>query len=165
MAKISWPVLIFLCWASSFIACSSIKKKAVQFYLSGLRDQKAEKAIFLSPPSPYKKQSHPVLDALWWNPQAASSISYFSSCSKVQKSLEEFQKNAIPQRLKLIQKTTSQKNVYSVLLDPQKKTYSGVWTTKKGDCLFNINLVSPSRASFKKEELVFKALIKGFLQK
>ena len=166
MIKIFWLSLVFAGGALFATSCSSIKKRAFSVYLRSFQDKKANKIRFLPPPSPYERQSHPALDALWWNPQSGSSISYFSSCSKVQKTLEEFQKTAFPQssQYKLLKKLQSKKSLYSVLEMPHahQKTYSGIYTIKKGQCYFNINLVADSYPSFEKEEPVFKTFIKSF---
>ena len=150
----------------SIVACSSIKKNLVSSYLSQFKDQKMEEVKYLSPPAPYQKKNHSILDALWWNPETRSSISYFSSCSKISKALEEFQKDSFPQtsNYKTLKTIRLKKSLYSLLeishLD--QKTYSGIHTIKKGNCYFNINLVSNSRASFKKENPTFKTFIKSF---
>ena len=46
--------------------------------------------------------------------------------------------------------------------DTNKKTYSGIYTIKKGKCYFNINFVAGSQASFEAEEPVFKSFIRNF---
>ena len=158
--------MAFAGWTLFSTGCSSIKKRAFSVYLKSFQDKKANKVKFFPPPSPYEKQSHPVLDALWWNPQSRSSISYFSSCSKVKKTLEVFQKAVFPQnsQYKLLKKLQSKGGLYSVLemRHAKQKTYSGIYTIKKGQCYFNINMVADSYPSFEKEEPVFKTFIKGF---
>lgn len=166
MVKISWLGLTFIGLALFSTGCSSLKKRALGLYLKNFKDKKAETAQFSPPPPPYKEQKHPVLDALWWNPQSASSISYFSSCSKLQKTLQEFQKDSFPQngQYKLLKNTRLKKGLYSILeiINSDQKTYSGIYTIKKGQCLFNINLVTGSYAVFSKEEPVFKAFVRSF---
>ena len=165
MVKISRLSLALIGWALFSTGCSSIKKRSLNIYLRTFQDKKAEGLIFSPPPSPYEKQNHPVLDALWWNPQTESSISYFSSCSKIQKTLEEFQKDSFPQdtQYKLLQKLQLQGELYSILeiSNSRQKTYIGIYTIKKGQCYFNINLVASSYSSFKKEEPLFKTFTKG----
>ena len=166
MEKHSWLKWIFGGLALFSISCSSVKKRAFDFYLRGFQDQKAEGVEFFPPPLPYKKQAHPTLDALWWNPQSGSSISYFSNCSKVQKTLEKFQNDSFPQnsQYKILKKNRTKNSLYSILeiLESPHKTYIGVYTIKKGQCYFNINLVTSSHPSFEKEESLFKTFIKGF---
>lgn len=148
------------------IACSSIKKTALSFYLKGFQDKKAEEVSYISPPYPYEKQKHPVLDALWWNPRSRNSISYFSSCSKTEKTLDDFQMASFPENAvyKFLKRLKSKKSLYSILeiSYPHQKTYSGIYTFKKGRCCFNINFVASSQTSFHEEESVFKAFIKNF---
>ena len=151
-------------------ACSSLKKSAVNFYLMRFQDKKAENVKYLPPPRPYEKQSHPVLDALWWNPQSKSFISYFSSCSKVPGTLKDFQMSSFPEKgeYKLLESVSTQKGLYSVLEMlgvKNKKTYTGIYTLKQGKCYFNINLVTSSQTAFKAEEMTFKAFVKGFRPK
>ena len=161
--------LFFLSFASLAlisISCSSIKKKALNFYLKSFQDQKADEIKYLPPPYSYKKQKHPVLDALWWDPKSKSSISYFSSCSTIHKTLEDFQKSSFPEagEYKLLESFKTKKNLYSILeiFGTNQKTYSGVYTVKKGKCYFNINFVAGSKANFEAGEPVFKAFIKSF---
>ncbi len=135
----------------------------------GFQDKKAEAVRYNPPPYPYKSQQHPVLDALWWNPQTRNSISYFSSCSKAKKSLENFQKASFPEdvKYKILKSLKSKKRLYSVLeiSNTNQKTYSGIYTMQKGECYFNINFVSGSQEAFKKGEVVFKTFIQGFHSK
>ena len=165
MIKNSWLNWAFVGLVSFSIGCSSIKKRAVGIYLKNFRDKKAENIEFLPPPAPYEKQTHSVLDALWWNSHSQSSISYFSSCSKVKKTLEIFQKDSFPQdsQYKILKQSQSKESLYSVLevSESQQKTYIGIYTIKKRECYFNINLVAASLSSFEKEESVFKTFIKG----
>ena len=157
--------LIFLSGAFFLTACSSIKKKALNIYLSGFQDKKAEKKV-PAPPLPYKKQKHPALDALWWNPQSKSSISYFSACTKAQKTLREFQNEAVPAEGKydILKESVSEKNLYLLLEmnGSDQKSRAGIYTFREGNCYFNIQLVADSASSFNKEEPVFKAFIKSF---
>ena len=166
MLRVCLFFLSFTSIAFFSISCSSIKKKASNFYLSGFQDKKADKVKYLPPPYPYKKQGHPVLDALWWNPKSKSSISYFSSCSTAHKTLEDFQRSSFPEdgEYKLLENFKTKRNLYSVLeiFGTNQKTYSGIYTLKKGKCYFNINLVAGSKTDFEAEEPVFKTFIKGF---
>ena len=144
--------------------CSSVKKKALGIHLENLKDKKAEKVHYLEPVAPYQKQEHPVLDAFWWNSEKNSSISYFSNCSKIQKTLKQFQKESFPSNAIILESSKTKNSLYTLLEIPHlnKKTYSGVHTLKKRNCYFNINLVTSSPTSFKTEELIFKIFIKNF---
>ena len=42
------------------------------------------------------------------------------------------------------------------------QTYIAVYTLKKKDCLFNINLLAPSKKIFQEEDAVFQDFIQGF---
>ena len=163
MKKIFCLSLVF--WAFSLVSCSSIKKKAVGFYIDQLKDKKAETVYFEKLPLSYKKEEHPVLDALWRN-EDLSSISYFSSCSKVPKKLENFQSSTYPSGYKQISSSKQENSLYSVLELSQSqsspKTFMAIYTTRIKDCYFNINLVAGSLSSFKKEEPLFKKFIKSF---
>lgn len=166
MANILWQGLVCAV-LTLFLGCSSLKKRVVGAYLKGFQDTKARAVMVSPPPSPYERQDHLVLDTLWWNPKAGSSISYFSSCSKIQKSLKEFQKNSFPQnsKYKILKIVTSEAGLYSILelsSSNREKAYTGIHTMKKGSCWFNINLVTSSKASFKAEEPIFKQFIKEF---
>lgn len=166
MVKIFWRGFVLTVLVLFSISCSSLKKRAFGFYLKKFHDKQAKNMALSPPPLPYERQDHPVLDAMWWNPRSESSISYFSSCSKIQKTLEEFQKSAFPQnsRYKILKTVLSKDGLYSILEIRQsaQKTYTGVHTVKKGSCWFNINLVAPSRSSFEGEERVFKKFIRDF---
>jgi len=166
MTNVSWQGLILPAIVLFTMGCSSIKKQALGQYFKTLKDKKLE-LISFSPPAPYKKQRHSVLDGLWWNSQSKSSISYFSSCSQVRRTLWEFQKSSFPEnkQYKILTKKHFKNGLYSVLemsYSPEKKTYTGVYTTRKDLCWLNINLVASSYSSFKKEEEVFKKFIRGF---
>ena len=166
MLKNSFVYLALLGFAFFSIGCSSIKKRALNLYLGGFQDKKAERMHYLPPLPPYQEQNHPVLDALWWNPQSKSSISYFSSCSKVQQTLKEFQTDSFPQnsQYKILKSFESKESLYSILeiFNSSQHTYSGIYTLKARGCYFNINLVASSYSSFEKEEPVFQTFIKGF---
>ncbi len=166
MTKSFWLSLAIVGLTGFLPACSSIKKKALSFYLGRFQDQKAEEIHFIPPSAPYKKQSHPVLDGFYWNALTKSSISYFSNCSKVQKTLEEFQKDSFPQTTpyKLLKQLKDKNGLYSILQisNSSQAVYSGVWTIRQKKCLFNINLVAGSLISFEKEEPVFKKFVKSF---
>ena len=156
--------LAVLLLASSFISCSSIKKKALASYLKAFKDKKAEGVFYVEPQSPYQKQTQAALDTFWWNPKTKSSISYFSSCSQIQRTLKKFQEEALPLNAIILTSSKTKDGLYTTLEIPHfdQKTYSGVHTLKKGNCYFNINLVSSSLAFFKKEEPIFKSFIKSF---
>lgn len=169
MLRILLFALSFTGMVLSVAACSSIRKTALNFYLKGFQDKKAEEVKYIPPPYPYEKQKHPILDALWWNPKSRNSISYFSSCSKTEKTLNDFQMASFPENTpyKFVKRLKSKKSLYSVLeiSHPHQKTYSGIYTVKKGKCCFNINFVASSQSSFNAEESIFKAFIKDFQPK
>ena len=148
------------------ISCSSVKKQAVSLYLDRLKDKKAENVRFEPLPLTYKRKDHAVLDALWWNEDLKTSISYFSSCSKALKNLENFQTSAYPSGYKRIRVSKKPNSLYSVLEVSQSqssaKAVMAVYTTRIRDCYFNINLVAGSLSSFEKEEALFKKIIKNF---
>ena len=101
MIKNSWLSLALVALALFCASCGSIRKRALHLYLKRFQDQKA-KSVKLSPPaSPYEKQSHPVLDALWWNPLSKSSISYFSRLFRGAKKLRRFSKRGFSPKPKL----------------------------------------------------------------
>ena len=159
--------LFFIAGLMGLAACSSLKKQIVNAYLSDLQEEKAKNVNFNPPPAPYRKESHPSLDALYWNPETSSSISYFSSCGQVPTSLSEFQRSAFPKEEGSFKvKTQVFKNhLYSTLEishSGSAKTHSAVHSFKKGDCLFNLNLVSSSLETFEAEEPLFKSFIKHF---
>ena len=159
MAKIFWLGL-----ALFLTNCLAIKKRAYTIRLKSLMDKRAEGVKFSPPPHPYTKQSHPVLDALWRNEQKASSISYFSNCSKIQKTLKDFQRDSFPPKYKIIKETQLKEALYSILeISPphQTKSHIGIYTMKKKSCWFNFHLMAGSYESFKKEEPVFKTFLQG----
>ena len=163
MARVFW-----LCFVFTVLSCSYLKKKTLKAYLSRFQDKKAERVYLKQLPSSYQKQAHPHLDALWWNEDLKSSISYFSSCSKRPKNLQEFQISTYPPQYKRIQFSKKSGALYSVLEVPQlnnKKTYMAVYTVQKKNCYFNLNLVAGSLSFFKSEEPLFKEFIKSLSYK
>ena len=133
--------------------------------MAQFKDKKAEQVYFENLPVDYKKQQHPVLDSLWWNESLQSSISYFSTCSKVSRSLESFQASSYPSKYKRISVSKTDNSLYSLLEISQsdsEKIYMSIYTIKKKDCYFNINLVAGSIDSFNKQEPLFKKFIKSF---
>ena len=159
MARVFWLCLVF-----TVLSCSYLKKKTLNAYLNQFQDKKAEQVYFKKLPPSYQKQAHPDLDALWWNEELKSSISYFSSCSTLPKSLEEFQSSTYPPKHKRIQFSKEFGALYSVLEASHSnrgKTYMAVYTVQKKNCYFNINLVAGSLSSFKAEEPLFKEFIKS----
>ena len=122
---------------------------------------------FKAPPPSYQKKAHKTLDAVWTDEQKGSSISYFSSCSKVSQSLEVFQVSSYPRRLnyKMIQRVKKPDSLYSVLEishSKDDKSYVAVYTMSQMDCFFNLNLTVPSKELFNQEEPVFKKFIQKF---
>ena len=122
---------------------------------------------FKALPSAYQKKTHKTLDAVWIDEQKGSSISYFSSCSKVPKSLVVFQASSYPRRLnyKVIQRIKQPDSLYSVLEishSKDNKSYAAVHTMSQADCFFNLNLTAPSKKLFDQEESVFKNFIQNF---
>ena len=163
MLKIFRLSLVF--FIITALGCSYLKKKAFNNYLVQFQDKKVEGVYFDKLPEAYKRQNHSTLDVLWWNNNLKTSISYFSSCSKVKKSLESFQTASYPLHSKRIKFSKTADSLYTVLEASQKKnnkTYMAVYTTQKKNCYFNINLVAGSLSSFKKEEPLFKQFINSF---
>ena len=158
-----WALLI----AAFFLlpACSSLKRSAVEAWMGGARDRQAQKVRFAPPAPPYEKRPHGDLDALWWNPKAQSSLSYFSSCSSAPRSWEAFQKASLPvgEGVRLIKSERRDKGLYSLIeiSSAGQKSQSAVYTTGKGSCLFNLNLVSPP-AHFEEQLVLFEAFIQNF---
>lgn len=141
------------CFFMFLTACSVLKKQAIDIYLSSAKDQKAELSSFKAPPPIYEKKSHQTLDALWSHKTLQVSISYFSSCSKLNQSLKAFQSSAYPQNLsyQLIQSDNQWGGLYSVLKFSDSDSYIAIHTKKKGDCYVNLNFVAPSKSSFDSE--------------
>ena len=161
--RIFWQGLILCVFTGS--GCSSLKKQAVSNYLGQFQDKKASGVYFEKLPQGYQRQAHSALDELWWNESLNSSISYFSSCSKWPKNLEDFQTSTYPLKYKRIQFSKKADRLYSVLEVSQSqnnKTYMAIYTLQKKNCYFNINLVVHSLSSFKSEEPLFKKFIKSF---
>ena len=147
-----------------FTGCSVLKKQAIDMYLSSAKDQKAELFTFKAPPFPYQKKKHPTLDALWSHKDLQVSISYFSSCSKLNQSLKAFQSSAYPQKLsyQVLESSLSSTGLYSVLKIPDPESYIAIHSKKKGDCYVNLNFVAPSKSSFDSELKNFQQFIKHF---
>ena len=163
MVKIFWLNLVLL--AFTVLGCSYLKKKALSAYLDKYKDKKAMQVYFEKLPSAYHRQDHPALDALWWNDNLKTSISYFSSCSKLLKNLESFQVSTYPPTYKRTQFSKEADSLYSVLelsQSQKSKTYMAIYTTQKKNCYFNINLVAGSLSAFQKEEPLFKKFINSF---
>ena len=161
MVKFFWLGLV--CWAFA-PGCSYLKKRAFNTYLKQFQDKKADSVHFNKLPSSYKRQNHPALDALWWNDSLKTSISYFSSCSDLPKSLETFQTSTYPPKYNRIQFSKTKDSLYSILelSQAQKdKVYMAIYTTQRKQCYFNVNLVANTFSSFKKEEPLFKKFIKS----
>ena len=147
-----------------FTGCSVLKKQALDMYLSSAKDQKAELFQFKAPPPAYEKKKHPTLDALWSHKDLQVSISYFSSCSKLNQSLKAFQSSAYPQKLKyqLTKSLPQWDGLYSVLKIPDPESYIAIHSQKKGDCYVNLNFVASSQEEFDSELKNFHQFIKHF---
>lgn len=154
------PFIICL-FSLSLISCASIKKQAVNLYLNKLKDTKAKQVSYPRLPYRYVKQNHVVLDAFWWNKKNKSSISYFSSCPKVSQNLKAFQSQSFPKNAIIIKHVKTDKHLYA-FLKLKQSIHIGIYTLQIKNCYFNINLVSPSLKSFKKEQDVFKSFVKEF---
>ena len=157
--------LSLVLWVFTVSGCSYLKKRALNVYLNKYKDKQAEQVHFEQLPTAYHQQAHPTLDALWWNDGLKTSISYFSSCSKLPKNLESFQTSTYPPTYMRIQFSKMADSLYSVLEVSQSqnnKTYMAIYTTQKKNCYFNINLVAGSLSAFKKEEPLFKKFIESF---
>ena len=182
MPKIYSIVLSFLLTLFSLSSCTALKKRAIKSYLKKTEeDLKAVPFQLKAPLYPYLKQKHDVLDAFWLHKEKGSSISYFSSCSPILRSLKAFQTSSYPSDLKykVLKRLKKKDSFYSVLGIQQRdsegdsgsqgndtqqefQTYIAVYTLKKKDCLFNINLLAPSKKIFQEEEAVFQDFIQGF---
>jgi len=159
-------------------SCSTFKKQMIASYLKKTEDSKAFNLNFKEPPFPYVQQKHQVLDAFWLNKKKGSSLSYFSSCSHIPRSLKAFQSSSYPSDLdySLLKRVKKPDSIYSVLsLKPAKndednqqpkalsfQTHIAVHTFKKQNCFFNINLVAPSQKLFEEELPLFQNFIKNF---
>ena len=141
-------------------SCATIKKMVFKSRLEAVKEKPAEDVSF-KPPQNYELKEHEELDALFWNEDQKSSISYFSNCSKVEKSLEEFQKSSFPENAKIRNQKKEKNQIYTIL-ENKDQTYIAISSFKKKDCLFNLNLVTPDRETLIKEEATFKAFIKSF---
>ena len=89
-----FPILALL---GCLVSCSYLGKRVFKFKLSRLKDTRADKVFFSPPPFPYKEEMSQKLDKLWKNTEDQSSISYFSSCTKINEnlSLQEIQQNVL----------------------------------------------------------------------
>ena len=78
-------------------SCSYLQKQFVQFRLARLKDSKARRVTYIPPPFPYKLGKSEKLDKLWRHTEDQSSISYFSSCSEINKdfSLDKIQEDIL----------------------------------------------------------------------
>ena len=143
--------------------CSVLKKQAIDMYLSSAKDQKAELNFKALPPI-YEKKKHQTLDALWSHKNLKVSISYFSSCSKLNQSLKAFQSSAYPENLnyQIIESSNRWGGLYSVLKILDSNNYIAIHTQKKGDCYVNLNFVSPSKSSFDSQLKSFHHFIQQF---
>ena len=106
------------------------------------------------------------MDALWWNKESKNSISYFSSCSKYQKNLEEIQKETLSELpgYRLLQTKKEKDVLYSVVevLGEDYKTINAMHIFRKGNCFYILNFVASSKESFQKEEPLFKKFTHQF---
>ena len=139
---------------------------AVKSFLERARDKTAKGVQYEEPPPPYKRQKHPQLDALWWNGEAGSSISYLSNCSAHVQSLEEIQKTVLSEikNNRLARSEKKKNSLYSVfeIREADKQTMTAIFILKKGICSYILNLVAPSESVFKKQEPLFSRFINHF---
>ncbi len=147
--------------------CSSLKKLAFLRLAKRAKDKKATQVKFWSPPLPYKQQTHPQLDALWWNQKTNNSLSYFSNCSKNLQSLKDIELGTLSEieNYKIIKTQKTKDHIYSVIKiyhSNGEQTRSGMYTLKKGNCFYILNFIASSAKSFNKELPIFQKFIKGF---
>ncbi len=164
--RLARAAVFFAVFAAGSAGCASAKKMAIKSFLERARDKKAESVEYEPPPSPYKRQSRPPLDALWQRGAAGASISYLSNCSVHDESLREIQKNVLSEikgGRRLREKEAGQ-SLYSVFEfeNSGQKTMLALFILKKGSCSYILNLIAPSRAAFKGEEPVFRRFIERF---
>ncbi|MGI9549479.1 MAG: hypothetical protein ACR2M7_05875 [Bdellovibrionales bacterium] len=147
--------------------CKSLKRSGVRIFLKKAKDKKDNSVEFWSPPSPYQRQKHDILDVLWWNPKTKSSLSYFSNCSKHQLSLKQIEAETLSDIYKY-ERIKTQKTKNSILSEIKiyhldgHITFSGIKTLKKRNCFYIINFITQSKKSFKKEFPVFKKFMERF---
>ena len=167
---------IFLLIALSFIlsSCTGLKKKALAFYVNKNKDGvvRSDQLIWKDVPKPYVKKQHDVLDGFWLNEEKGSSISYFSSCSDIPRSLKAFQISSYPSDLKykILKRIKDKDFLYSLLgvqVDSHRQqktfqTYIAIHSLRKKNCFFNLNLVAPSLKVFQEEEETFQQFIQHF---
>lgn len=152
-------------------SCAVFKKQIFKSYFKKTEDSKAVQLNFKEPPFPYTKQKHNILDDFWLNKKKGSSISYFSSCSQVPRSLKTFQTSSYPGNLnyKILKRIKTAVSFYSLLLienqslkESNSQTHIAVYTLKNKNCFFNINLVAPSQKVFEEESKLFQNFIQNF---
>ena len=136
----------------------------LDFYLKKTEDTKALNLNIKPPPLPYTKKNHKTLDGFWLNKQKGSSLSYFSSCSQVPRSLKAFQSSSYPSDLNytILKRVETSKSIESLLEIPSTKTHIAIHTVKNKSCFFNINLVAPSQKVLEEEMPLFQNFITNF---
>lgn len=150
------------------VSCSYLKKQVFQFKLSRLKDTRADKVFFLPPPLPYNEEASQKLDKLWKNTEDQSSISYFSSCTKINEnlSLQEIQQNVLSglPEWKLLNTESSSHFLKSrfQVIGADYKTINSIYIFKNKNCFFVLNFVAGNKRIFEKNEQLFKGFIKGF---
>ena len=155
------------------VGCASARKAtSLKFKFlkakSLAKDTSAKNVIYTPPPKPYRKQSHPELDALWWNNKNKSSISYLSSCSKESvQSLTEIQRQTLSQleNYRTLVNKRGKKSLYTIVEikdQDNKKTMFALYTFKKQRCFYTLNLIAQSIKTFKAEQKVFDKFIQDF---
>lgn len=185
-------VLLLMALPILLSACAVFKRQLIDSYLNKTEDLPALQVNFKEPPPPYVKTGHKVLDGLWQNREKSSSISYFSSCSQVPRSLQAFQASSYPSDLnyKVLRRVKKKDFFYSELIilkrEPAKQeknskdkaggsrvgrsggkktqpqTFIAVYTMREKDCLFNLNFVAPSQKIFKEDSALFQNFIQNF---
>ena len=127
--------------------CSSLRKSAFSMILKKTKDKKADQVKFWSPPQPYKRQTHSQLDALWWNQQTNSYLSYFSNCSRNLQSLKDIEQGTLSEieSYRLIKTQIAKNHIYSVIKiyhPGGEQTMSGMYTLVKKQLLLYFKFYS-----------------------
>ena len=173
MSKFS-TIFLLIALSLSLSSCTGLKKKALNFYVNKKKDVgiRSDQLTWKEAPKPYVKKQHDTLDGFWLNEEKGSSISYFSSCSDIPRSLKAFQISSYPSDLKykILNRMKDKDFFYSLLgvqvdSHSQQKTfqtYIAIYSLRKKTCFFNLNLVAPSLKVFQEEEENFKQFIQHF---
>ena len=168
MFKKHFAFLLMLFGLAVLTSCSYLQKQFLQVRLSRTKDSKAQRVTYNPPPFPYKPEKSQKLDKLWRSVKDHSSISYFSSCTKIKQdlSLEEIQQNILSEvpQWKLLNTNSSSHFLHSrfQVIGENYETINSIYIFKNHSCFFVLNFVAGSPAVFKQNEPLFRNFIKGF---